>query len=83
MSIEQKLCKVKIFQLQSMSNAIRCIDQRFAFKNSRISCLALKFNLKNPSTTVLYAKKLVAGGEIRQVMYHFPLIFYTNKWLNG
>ena len=34
MSIEQKLCEVKIFQLQSMSNAIRCINQRFAFKNS-------------------------------------------------
>ena len=34
MRVEQKLCEVKIFQLQSMSNAIRCIDQRFAFKNS-------------------------------------------------
>ena len=45
MSIEQKVCEVNIFQLQSMSNAIRCIDQRFAFKNSRISCLALIFNL--------------------------------------
>ena len=62
MSIEQKLCEVKIFQLQSMSNAIRCIDQRFAFKNSRISCLALIFNLNNLRTTVLYAKKSVAGG---------------------
>ena len=39
-----------------MSNAIRCIDQRFAFKNSGISCLTLIFKLKNPSTTVLYAK---------------------------
>ena len=48
MGIEQKLCKVKIFQLQSMLNAIRCIDQRFVFKNSRILCLALIFNLKNP-----------------------------------
>ena len=47
-----------------MLNAIKCIDQRLAFKNSRISCLALIFNLKNPSTTVLYAKKSVAGGEI-------------------
>ena len=54
-----------------MSNAIRCIDQRFAFKNSRISRLALIFNLKNPSTTILYAKKSVAGGEIRLVIYHF------------
>ena len=26
--LEQKLCKVKINQLQAMSNAIRCIDQR-------------------------------------------------------
>ena len=30
----QKLCEVIIFQLISMLNAIRCIDQRFAFKNS-------------------------------------------------
>ena len=56
LSIEQKLCELKIFQLQSMSNAKRCIDQRFAFKNSGVSCLALIFNLKNPSTTVLYEK---------------------------
>ena len=44
MSTEQKLCEVKIFQLQSMSNAKRCINQRFAFKNSRITRLALIFN---------------------------------------
>ena len=37
------LCKVKIFQLQFMSNARRCIDQTFAFKNSGISCLASIF----------------------------------------
>ena len=67
MSIEQKMCEVKI----SISNAIRCIDQRFAFKNYGISCLALILNLKNPSTTVLYAKKSVAGGEIRRVIYRF------------
>ena len=29
MSIEPKICEVKIFQLQSLSNAVRCIDQRF------------------------------------------------------
>ena len=40
-----------------MSNAISCIDERFAFKNSRFSCLALIFNLNNPRMTVLYAKK--------------------------
>ena len=40
-----------------MSNAIRCIDQRFAFKNYGISCFALIFHLNNPRMTVLYAKK--------------------------
>ena len=65
-----------------MSNAIRCIDQRFAFKNSRISCLALIFNLKNPSTTVLYAKKSVAGGEIRRVIYYFFQVIDTNLRLS-
>ena len=37
----------EIFQLQSMLNVIKCIDQRFAFKNSGISCLALILHLKN------------------------------------
>ena len=63
-----QLCEVKIFQLQSMLNVIRCIGQRFAFKNSGILCdfvsVALIFKLKNPSMTVLYAKKSVAGGEL-------------------
>ena len=47
MSVEQNLCEVKIFQLQFMLNEIRCIDQRFAFKNSSISCLASIFNLSH------------------------------------
>ena len=83
MNIEQKLCEVKIFQLQSVSNAIQCIDRRFAFKNSRISCLALIFNFKNPSTTVLYAKKSVAGGEILRDIYLFFTAIDTNPWLSG
>ena len=67
--IEQKLCKVKIFQLQSTLNvSIKGLCSRI-LKNSRISCLAFIFKLKNP--TVLYCKKLVAGGEIRRVIYHF------------
>ena len=75
----------EIFQLQSMSNAIRYIDsdQWFAFKNSRISCLAMIFNLKNPSMTALSAKKSVAGGEIRRVMYRFFRAIDTNQWLSG
>ena len=38
-----------------MSNAIRCIDQRFSFKNSGISCLALILKLNNPRTIILFA----------------------------
>ena len=66
----------------SMSNAIRCIDQRFAFKNSGISCLALIFNLNNPRTTILYAKKLVAGGETRRVIHRFFHATDTNLCLS-
>ena len=51
MSNKLKMCEVKIFQL------VRCIDQRFAFKNSCISCLALIFNLSNLTTTILHSKK--------------------------
>ena len=83
MSIEQNLCEVKIFQLQSMLNAIRCVDQRFAFKNSRISCLAWIFKWKNPSATVLYAKKSVAGGKNDESYIVFFRAFDTNKWLSG
>ena len=39
MSIEQKISEEKIFRLQSMSKAIICINQRFAIKNSFVSCL--------------------------------------------
>ena len=83
MSTEQKMCEVKIFQLQSMTNTIKCIDQRFAFKISRISCLALTYNLNNPRTTVLYAKNSVAGGEIRRFIHRLFRAIDTNQWLSG
>ena len=70
-----QLCKVKIFQPQSMLNAIRCIDQRFVFKNSRISCLALIFNMKNPSTTVLCAK-----NRLQVAKYDEPYTFFSSNW---
>ena len=82
-SIKQNLCKLKIFPLQSMWNAIRCIDQRFAFKNSGISCLAMIFNLNNQKTTVWCAKKSVAVGEILRVMYQFFPDINTNQRLSG
>ena len=54
-----------------MSNAIRCIDQRFAFKNSRILCLVLTFKLKNPS-------KITGSCMWRNMTSHIP--FFSLKW---
>ena len=36
-----------------------------------------------PFTPHLYAKKSVAGGEIRRVIYRFFLVIDTNQWLCG
>ena len=48
-------------------------------KNSRTSRLPVIFNLKNPSTTVQYAKKSVAGCEIRRFIYcFFEILIHTN-----
>ena len=52
MRIENKLCKVKILQLQSIFNEMTCLDKRFAVKNSGISCLALS----NPRTSIQHEK---------------------------
>ena len=41
------------------------------------------FNLKNQSTTALFAKKLVEGGEIQKVIYSLFSTFDTNLWLRG
>ena len=57
MSYRQKLCQVKIFQLHSMSNAIRCINQCFEFESSVFLCLTLIYNLSNLRTTILHSKK--------------------------
>ena len=52
----------KIVQSENISTqiyvaCIRCINQRFAFKNSGILCLALIFNLSNPSNPFFLLKK--------------------------
>ena len=54
-----------------MSNAIKCIDQKFAFKNSGILRLALIFNLSNPGTTILHAK---IGSRLRATMRHVQFL---------
>ena len=40
-----------------MSNAIGCLNQRFALKDSGISCLAWIFVLSNQRGIILHAKK--------------------------
>ena len=50
MNIKQKMCKEKIFRLQSVSNVI-CVDQCFTVETSGVSCqacLTAIFNLSNP-----------------------------------
>ena len=64
MSIGQVWCKDKIFLLQSMSNAIRCIDKRFAFKNSGISCLAWAIQEQQCWTQEISSKLLDTTSHI-------------------
>ena len=54
----------KIFQRQSMSYAIASINQRFAIKNSCLSCLALILNLSNPRMRILHAKIWFIGSRL-------------------
>ena len=68
------MCKEKIFQLQSISYAIKChsIDKRFAVENSGIFGLALIFNLNNLRTTILYARnqfKVLTSDESYTVSF--------------
>ena len=76
MNTEQKLCKVQIFQLQSILNVKGFIDQRFAFKNSGISCLALIYNLNNPRTAVMYEKNCLQVAKYNKcctVIFRQPM----------
>ena len=70
MSIEQKLCEVKIFQLRSMLNTIRCIDQRFVFKNF---VSGLDIQLKNP------VAGMVAGGKFQAKYDESYTIFFLEQ----
>ena len=84
MSNEQKLCLVKKFKLQSMSNAIKYIDKRFTVNKSGISCLArlaLIFNLSNPrwSTNLHICSWLLDENR------HVPVLLEIDmkSWLNS
>ena len=76
MSIEQKLCEVKMFQLQSMSNAITCINKRLAVENYGASCQALIFNLSNLRTTILMAKNKFKVAGCGKSLSVFPVDQY-------
>ena len=74
LSIEQKKCEEKIFQLHAMST---CIDEGFLSAKSGISCLALKiFNLSNPEMTILDAKNLLKGARYKEL----STVFF--QWMN-
>ena len=57
-----------------MSNAIRCINRRFAFKNFGISCLALIFNMSNRRTTILLAIKRLQVAQVISSGFHYEPI---------
>ena len=65
LSIKQKKCEEKIFQLHAMST---CIDEGFLSAKSGISCLALKiFNLSNPEMTILDAKNQLKVARYKEL----------------
>ena len=63
MSIEKKMGKVKKFQLQSMSNAIICINHRFAFKNSGIASVIDNSAPKNLTLAEVHFLYWKLGGK--------------------
>ena len=65
-------------------NAIRCIDHRFAFKNSGIAFLALIFNLSYLRSTILHPKKQCETVQvIWRFIYRFFRAIVMNQWLSG
>ena len=52
-----------------MSNTIRCIDHRFAFKNSGVACLALIFNLSYLRSTILHPKNAVRNSSSNMTIH--------------
>ena len=63
-----------------MSNAITCINKRVVVKNPGISFLAMIFNLSNPSTTILHAKKMVQVLEMQRVILSHTQCFWVDRY---
>ena len=55
------MCEEKIFQLQSMSDAIIDVNQYLDAKNSGASCLTLIFGLRNPTLKTQLVKNCKTG----------------------
>ena len=62
------MCKEKIFQLQSILNAMICIDKRFAFKNSG-ELSGLNSQLESSKMKIQQAK---ICSKLLDLMIHIP-----------
>ena len=87
-SIEQKMCEEKTLQPQSLSNAMRCFDQRFAVENFWASCLIKIFDLSHPKVKIQHAKiwfMKKIGSSLWDTMIHilFLSTWHTDLWLKG
>ena len=61
-----------MLKLQPMSKAIKCVNQRFAVKNSGMSCLTSIFDLINLKIKILQVKKQYRDYGITKVAALFP-----------
>ena len=63
-----------------MLNAIRCTDQRLAFKNSGILCLALIFILSNLRMTILHSNRRL---QIARLYSQYTVFFCILTPIHG
>ena len=64
-----QLCKEEIFQIQSISNDVICLNKRFAFKNAGMSYLTLMiFNVSTPKMKILHEKIVKVGRHDQSLL---------------
>ena len=72
MNIAQKMCKKKIFQLQSMSKVKLCVDNCFAVKNSSASWLISSIPKMKPSKQ----------NQFKFASYNDPFTVFLSRSMN-
>ena len=80
MSTEQKFCKIVQNENISTPIYVECIDQRFAFKNSGISCLAFIFNLSNKERQSCTQK---IGSRLRDTITYTQVLVKASRGVSG